>query len=141
MEGLLCVIMFKEPSFSHRSITFQYSFFTRSLILSGSKYPAPEPDSFQPLGSLFLSSSCSSGSVSHHRAFCRELRAFFPATAPPPHQQSTVFIITVPLLQGLERRPRNQLSSMNNAICSQTVSGWFPWGWCLRGVGIPSRVP
>lgn len=104
MEGLLCVIMFKEPSFSHRSITFQYSFFTRSLILSGSKYPAPEPDSFQPLGSLFLSSSCSSGSVSHHRAFCRELRAFFPATAPPPHQQSTVFIITVPLLQGLERR-------------------------------------
>lgn len=86
MEGLLCVIMFKEPSFSHRSITFQYSFFTRSVILSGSKYPAPAPDSFQPLGSLFLSSSCSSGSISHHRAFCRELRAFFPATAPPPHQ-------------------------------------------------------
>lgn len=82
MEGLLCVIIFKKPSFSHRSITSQYSFFTRSIIVSGSKYPAQARDSFQPLGSLFLRSCCFSGSVAHHHAFCRELEGLLPCNSP-----------------------------------------------------------
>ena len=82
VEGLLRVIIFKEPSFPHRSITSQYSFFTTSIIVSGSKYPAQARDSFQPLGSLFLSSCCFSSSVAHHHTFCRELEGLLPCNSP-----------------------------------------------------------